>query len=197
MKYNNEIIGLFPLKLFLLHQERTTLHIHEPKYLQLINECVEKEGFFGIPFQCNTKLHEYGCVVKVVEISKKYQDGQIDIIIECVQNFKLMSFEAQKEDRLFPNGTVSLINNQLISPNDELIELANDYNHLLFETEVTQSPYIDIQHIISLLSLENEEKLKLFRYNPLKKIQFLIHKLKYMSILVHQEKLVEHQYHLN
>ena len=197
MKYNNDIIGLFPLKLFLLHQERTTLHIHEPKYLQLINECIEAEQFFGIPFQCKTKLHEYGCVVKVIEVTKHYQDGQIDIIIECVQNFKLLSFEAKKENRLYPNGAVLLLDNQLIAPNNELIELANNYNHLLFQTETTHSPYIDIQHIISLLSLENEEKLKLFRYNPLKKIQFLIHKLKYMSILVHQEKLVEHQYHLN
>lgn len=197
MKYNNDIIGLFPLRLFLLHQERTTLHIHEPKYLQLINECLEEDGLFGIPFQCKTKLHEYGSVVKIVEVSKRYQNGQLDIVVECIQNFKLITFEAQKENRLYPNGTFYLFNNQLIAPNNELIELANNYNHLLFETEASHSPYVDIQNIISLLSLEDEEKLKLFRYNPLKKIQFLIHKLKYMSILVHKEKLVEHQYHLN
>lgn len=197
MRYNNDILGLFPLRLFLLHQERTTLHIHEPKYLQLISDCIKGNAFFGIPFQSKTKLHEYGCVVKIIEVTKQYNNGEIDITIECVQNFKLDSFEAQKEDRLYPNGNISLLNNQLISPNNELIELANNFNRLLFETEVSHSPYVDIQHIISLLSLEDEEKLRLFKYNPLKKIQFLIHKLKYMSILVHQEKLVEHQYHLN
>ncbi len=196
MSYQN-IIGLFPLKLFLLNQEQTTLHIYEPKYLQLIHECIEQEACFGIPYQSTTKLHEYGCVVKVVEISKIYQDGQIDVKIECLQNFKLTSFEAQKEDRLYPNGTVTLLENQFISPTEELTKLANDYNHLLFNKLLTASDSENIQQIISLLSLENEEKLKLFRYNPLKKIQFLIHKLKYMSILVHQEKMVEHQYHLN
>lgn len=197
MKFNNDILGLFPLRLFLLHQERTTLHIHEPKYLQLINDCIQNEGCFGIPFQSKTKLHEYGCVVKVIEVSKEYENGEIDVTIECVQNFKLETYEAQKEDRLYPDGNIKLLNNQLISPNNELIELANNFNRLLFKTEATQSPYVDIQYIISLLSLGDEEKLKLFRYNPLKKIQFLIHKLKYTSILVHQEKLVEHQYHLN
>lgn len=197
MRYNNDILGLFPLRLFLLHQERTTLHIHEPKYLQLVNDCIQNDGLFGIPFQSKIKLYEYGCLVRIVEVTKEYQNGELDITVECVQNFKLETFEAQKENRLYPNGNITLLNNRLISPNNELIELANNYNRLLFKTEVSNSPYIDIQHIISLLSLEDEEKLKLFRYNPLKKIQFLIHKLKYMSILVHQEKLVEHQYHLN
>ena len=197
MRYNNDILGLFPLRLFLLHQERTTLHIHEPKYLQLVNDCIQNNGLFGIPFQSKIKLYEYGCLVRIVEVTKEYQNGELDITVECVQNFKLETFEAQKENRLYPNGNITLLNNRLISPNNELIELANNYNRLLFKTEVSNSPYIDIQHIISLLSLEDEEKLKLFRYNPLKKIQFLIHKLKYMSILVHQEKLVEHQYHLN
>jgi len=197
MRYNNDILGLFPLRLFLLHQEQTTLHIHEPKYLQLVNDCIQHDGYFGIPFHSKTKLHEYGCVVKIVEVTKEYQNGEIDITIECVQNFKLDTYEAQKDDRLYPDGKISLLTNQLISPNNELIELANSYNRLLFKTEISQSPYVNIQHIISLLSLEDEEKLKLFKYNPIKKIQFLIHKLKYMSILVHQEKLVEHQYHLN
>lgn len=181
----------------MLHQEQTTLHINEPKFLQLISDCVSSEAYFGIPFQSKTKLHEYGCIVKIVEVAKEYSNGNFDIVVECVQNFKLNSFVAQKENRLYPDGELTLLDNALITPNDELISLANDYNELLFETELSHSPYIDIQHIISLLSLEDEEKLKLFKYNPLKKIQFLIHKLKFMSILVRQERLVEHQYHLN
>lgn len=197
MRYNNEVIGLFPLRLFLLHQEQTTLHVNEPKFLQLVNDCLHHDAYFGIPFQSKTKLHEYGCVVKIVEVSKKYSNGNLDIVVECIQNFKLNSFVAQKENCLYSTGKLFLIDNTLITPNDELIDLANNYNHLLFETELSHSPYIDIQHIISLLSLEDEEKLKLFKYNPLKKIQFLIHKLKFMSILVRQERLVEHQYHLN
>jgi len=197
MKFDKNIIGLFPLRLFLLHKERTTLHIYEPKFLQLINDCIQYDAYFGIPFQSKTKLHEYGSVVKVIEISKVYSNGEVDVVVECVQNFKLKRFEAQKEGKLYPGGAVYLLDNILITPNEELIDLANSYNNLIFETEVSNSPYVNFSEIISLLSLSHEEKLKLFKYNPIKKIQFLIHKLKYMSILVHQEKLVEHQYHLN
>ncbi len=188
-------MGMFPLRLFLLHQERTTLHVNEPKFLQLINDCVENESYFGIPFQSKTKFHEHGSIVKIVAIVKKYNNGELDVLVECVQNFKLVSFEAKKENRLYPSGVVQFLNPLAIEHNDKLIECALDYNKLLFSQSEDED--LDIGKVISLLSLKDEEKLKLFRYNPLKQIQFLIHKLKYMSILVHKEKLVEHQYHLN
>lgn len=198
MKFDNDIIGLFPLRLFLLNKEQTTLHITEPKYLQLINDCLYKKAYFGIPFQSKTKLHEYGCVVKIVEVSKKYRNGNLDVLVECVNNFKLNSFVAKKENCLYPGGELKIITDEKILPNKELIKLASSYSQLLFEdTKNTQPTYLDINYIISLLSLEDEEKLRLFKYNSLKKMKFLIYKIKYMSILVHKEKLVEHQYHLN
>ncbi len=191
-------MGMFPLRLFLLHQERTTLHIHEPRFLQLISDCIQDDSYFGIPFQSKTKFHEHGSIVKVVEVIKEYDNGEIDVLVECVQNFRLISFEAKKDDRLYPSGSIKILNPLSIDHDEELIEYAYDYNRLLFkEEESEETGNVDIRKIISLLSLKDEEKLKLFRYNPIKQIQFLIHKLKYMSILVHKEKLVEHQYHLN
>lgn len=191
-------MGMFPLRLFLLHQERTTLHIHESRFLQLISDCIKNDTYFGIPFQSKTKFHEHGSIVKVVEITKEYNNGEIDVLVECVQNFKLISFESQAENKLYPSGSIQLLNPLSIHHNDELFECANDYNKLLLRQENEESENgVDIREVISLLSLKDEEKLKLFRYNPIKQIQFLIHKLKYMSILVHKEKLVEHQYHLN
>ncbi len=191
-------MGMFPLRLFLLHQERTTLHVHEPRFLQLISDCIENDSYFGIPFQSKTKFHEHGSVVRVVEVVEQYENGEIDVLIECVQNFRLISFEAKDEDKLYPSGAIKSLNPIAIEHNEELIEYAYDYNKLLFREEGnTEAETVDIRKIISLLSLKDEEKLKLFRYNPIKQIQFLIHKLKYMSILVHKEKLVAHQYHLN
>ena len=190
-------MGMFPLRLFLLHQERTTLHVYEPRFLQLISDCIQDETYFGIPFQSKTKFHEHGSIVKVVEVVKEYENGEIDVLVECVQNFRLVSFEAKKADRLYPSGAIKLLTPLSIDHNEELIEYASDYNKLLFKQEESEPESLDIRKVISLLSLKDEEKLKLFRYNPIKQIQFLIHKLKYMSILVHKEKLVAHQYHLN
>ncbi len=37
-------LGLFPLPLVLVPTERIPLHIFEPRYLELIGECVETDG---------------------------------------------------------------------------------------------------------------------------------------------------------
>ena len=48
---NNLDYGMFPLRIFLFPGEQTTLHIFEPRYLQLITECLENNVCFGIPYQ--------------------------------------------------------------------------------------------------------------------------------------------------
>ena len=41
-------IGLFPLGLVLLPTEQVPLHIFEPRYRELIGECLEEEEPFGL-----------------------------------------------------------------------------------------------------------------------------------------------------
>ena len=43
-------IGLFPLGLVLLPTERIPLHIFEPRYRELIGECLEEEAPFGLVY---------------------------------------------------------------------------------------------------------------------------------------------------
>ena len=42
------LIGLFPLELVLVPTERVTLNIFEPRYKELIGECIESGEEFGI-----------------------------------------------------------------------------------------------------------------------------------------------------
>jgi len=41
-------LGLFPLGIVLLPTERVPLHIFEPRYRELIGECVEEDREFGL-----------------------------------------------------------------------------------------------------------------------------------------------------
>ena len=59
--------GLFPLRIFLFPGEQTTLHIFEPKYLQLITDCINNEDLFGIPYQGKTTLSELGSLDLTVD----------------------------------------------------------------------------------------------------------------------------------
>jgi Lon protease-like protein len=71
MKKGDYHYGLFPLRIFLFPGEQTTLHIFEPRYLQLVTECLSNNEYFGIPYQGKTTLSELGSLVKVSSNFKK------------------------------------------------------------------------------------------------------------------------------
>lgn len=65
-------IPIFPLNIVVYPGEQLNLHIFEPRYKQLIRECVLEKKPFGIPTVIDHKLEEYGTRVFVTEIVKEY-----------------------------------------------------------------------------------------------------------------------------
>jgi Lon protease-like protein len=54
-------LGLFPLPIVLVPTERIPLHIFEPRYRELIEECVENESDFGFVLATGDgAVHEIG-----------------------------------------------------------------------------------------------------------------------------------------
>ena len=104
MKKGDYQYGLFPLRIFLFPGEQTTLHIFEPRYLQLVTECLSSGEYFGIPYQGKTTLSELGSLVKVVQILKKYDSGDLDVLVECKSNFKIHHFQ----NKFFPHQVIYL-----------------------------------------------------------------------------------------
>ena len=199
MKKQNNSIGLFPLRIFLFPGEQTTLHIYEPRYLQLINECFESNCCFGIPFQGKTTLSEFGSLVKIIQILKNYENGELDILVECEQNFKINQFEAKKEDKLYPSGTISIIKELSLIPEKTLLTQVSMYLQLLLDKDISgeMSDLLSEKNIINVVNLSDDEKIKFLRYSNEKKNDFLLRKIKFMLILLKQEKKVEQNFYLN
>ena len=62
-------LGLFPLPIVLLPTERVPLHIFEPRYLELIDECRETGREFGLIFATDEgAVHEIGTRATVEEV---------------------------------------------------------------------------------------------------------------------------------
>ena len=55
-----EEIGLFPLGLVLLPTEQVPLHIFEPRYRELIGECLDEEEPFGLVYADDDGLRRSG-----------------------------------------------------------------------------------------------------------------------------------------
>ena len=199
MSSSNYDYGMFPLRIFLFPGEQTTLHIFEPRYLQLVSECLSNNEFFGIPYQGKTTLSELGSLVKVNQILKKYESGELDVLIECQSNFKIHHFQNKNEHKLYPLGSLSKIQKKPFNPNEQLIEHASNYlSHLLDDSkESKREELISLNNLTNLVNLTDEEKIKFIGLNETKKNDFLVHKFKFMLILLTQEKMVDQNFYLN
>ena len=196
---NNYDYGMFPLRIFLFPGEQTTLHIFEPRYLQLVSECLSNNEFFGIPYQGKTTLSELGSLVKVNQILKKYESGELDVLIECQSNFKIHHFQNKNEHKLYPLGSLSKIQKKTFNPSEELMKHASKYlRHLLDDSkESKREELISLNNLTNLVNLSDEEKIKFIGLSEEKKNDFLVQKFKFMMILLTQEKMVDHNFYLN
>ena len=103
-----KFLPLFPLKLVAFPGEQLNLHIFEPRYKQLISECVEQQSTFGIPV-FNEVILDYGAEMEVVKIVKSYEGGEMDITTRCVSAFKLERFDEKVAGELYSGGLVQPI----------------------------------------------------------------------------------------
>jgi Lon protease-like protein len=83
-------IPIFPLGVVVYPDEKLNLHIFEPRYKQLIVECFGQKKLFGIPAVIENKLKEYGALVEITELSKVYDNGEMDIKTKGVRTFRML-----------------------------------------------------------------------------------------------------------
>ena len=69
----------FPLKIVVFPGEQLNLHIFEPRYKQLINECEAEDRTFGIPAFIEKRVMEIGTEVRLEKIVKRHLNGEMDI----------------------------------------------------------------------------------------------------------------------
>jgi uncharacterized protein len=100
-------IPIFPLNIVVYPGEQLNLHIFEPRYRQLINECVENKKPFGIPAVLKNKISEMGTLMEVKEITTRYESGEMDIKTEGVQVFKILEVIKELPEKLFSGAIVT------------------------------------------------------------------------------------------
>jgi Lon protease-like protein len=107
-------IPIFPLGIVVYPGESLKLHIFEPRYKQLINECHKEKKLFGIPAIINNNLQDFGTLVKVMEIIKVHDNGEMDIKIKGEKVFRILEVIKEIPDKLYSGAIVNYPNNQEI-----------------------------------------------------------------------------------
>ncbi len=194
-------IPLFPLSLFLLPGDYSQLYIFEDRYKQLINECLEQGMPFGIPFSSKENIGNYGCLVEVTEVPKRYPAGEMDIVIKCLSVFKLGKFNFQKEGKLYPAGSVSVLEDvKNFAADDALKSKFKEHmvKHEVFNSELLSKDDLGVFDIANELYLNNMEKLELLKCKGSEALNgYLKNYIYYLHLLQEQEKSVFQNIYLN
>ncbi len=85
-----ERIPLFPLNVVLLPGTGLPLHIFEPRYRQMVRQCVETQTEFGLLLSLPKGIVRVGCTAEVIEVVKHYEDGRLDIFTVGRSPFRIV-----------------------------------------------------------------------------------------------------------
>ncbi len=99
-------IGLFPLELVLVPGERLPLHIFEPRYKELVGECLALEQLFGLVLHDEEGLRNVGTTAAVTDVLEWFDDGRMDIVVEGRERFRIV---AETQGRSFRTAEVAPI----------------------------------------------------------------------------------------
>ena len=117
------LLPIFPLDLVLLPGAPLPLHIFEPRYKEMIAECLEQHKPFGIVRASEQGVAGIGCTAEIVSVTKKYDDGRMDILTRGVERFEVLEVN---EDRPFLRAEISVLRDEDGSrrPGTPLVEQA-------------------------------------------------------------------------
>src|SRR5919204_487795 len=114
-------IGLFPLALVLLPTERVPLHIFEPRYKELIGECLAEGREFGLVLEDERGRREVGTRAEVVEVLQVFDDGRMNVVVEGRDRFRLVELTA---GRSFLTGDVEPVDDDPDPPDEDDVKRA-------------------------------------------------------------------------
>lgn len=71
---------MFPLEVVLFPDEALPLHIFEPRYRQMVQQCLAARTEFGVVLARQDGIAPVGCTAEIQEVVKRYPDGRMDIL---------------------------------------------------------------------------------------------------------------------
>jgi Lon protease-like protein len=90
------LLALFPLDVVLFPGAPLPLHIFEPRYKEMIQECLEQKKPFGMVRAHKDTVAEVGCTAIIQNVIRKYDDGRLDIAAEGRQRFEIVQLNQER-----------------------------------------------------------------------------------------------------
>ncbi len=107
------LLPLFPLDVVLFPGTPLPLHIFEPRYKEMINECLAEHRSFGVIRAVEQSFSDVGCTAEIVTVVKEYPDGRLDLVTEGRKRFEIVRVN---QERSFLQAEVLMINDDPGTP---------------------------------------------------------------------------------
>jgi len=129
-----ERIPLFPLNVVLLPGAELPLHIFEPRYREMVKNCIEEKSEFGMVLSLPKGVARVGCTAEIKAVVQRYEDGRMDILTVGRAPFRVV--ELITEDALL-EGHVDYLDDRESPANPsiqrQLVELFEACHTLIFD----------------------------------------------------------------
>jgi Lon protease-like protein len=90
------LLPLFPLDVVLLPGTPLPLHIFEPRYKEMIGECLATGAPFGVVRASEKSIADIGCTAEIVTVTKQYSDGRLDLVAQGRKRFEVLGLDHER-----------------------------------------------------------------------------------------------------
>jgi uncharacterized protein len=189
-------VPIFPLGIVVYPGEQLNLHIFEPRYKQLINECYKEKKLFGIPSVINNQVQDYGTLVRITEITNVDENGEMDIKTEGDKVFRILEVIKEIPDKLYSGAIVNYPPNHEHGSAEVMRVLVNSVRELYkllkvekdFKKKDEELNIYDIAHHVGM-SLEEEYELLGLMHERQRQEYLKRHLSKVIPMVAEMEKL--------
>jgi uncharacterized protein len=162
-------VPIFPLGIVVYPGENLNLHIFEPRYKQLIKECIASGKPFGMPAVINNKVTEIGTLMEITELVKEYDDGKMDIRTKGLSVFRILEVIKTVPDKLYSGAIVNHPANNMTGSSELMQKIITSIRELHRLQEVSKDfakpdealNCYDVAHYAGLMLEEEYELLQL------------------------------------
>ncbi len=191
-------IPIFPLQIVLYPGEPLNLHIFEPRYKQLVRDCLAEDKPFGIPAARGHQPLERGTLVRINEVAKEYSDGQLDIRTEGLQIFDILTVVKELPEKEYSGAIVSYPENVLAQSETRIGEIIFDEVERLYslmqveEKMPRRSEKFNSYEIAHLVGLSYEQEYELLGiFDETQRLEYLRRHLKEIAPVVSQLEVLK------
>lgn len=164
-------IPIFPLDIIVFPGEVLNLHIFEPRYKQLINECIGEKKPFGIPPVIKSRIEEYGTLIEIIELAKTYENGEMDIRTKGVSVFRILEIVKTIPEKQYHGAIVEYPQNIMNHGDSRIAKIILDEVKKLYELMDVEEKFpahkssmisYEVAHFIGLTLIQEYELLSIF-----------------------------------